>query len=83
MTPADELRTAATKLRPSSPAVAAHTEWVKIRPAVADALAILLEGVMSDARESDHEQCQSWCAPETCSLSAALAVARQINGEQP
>ncbi|MGA5330978.1 hypothetical protein ACPCJT_20335 [Streptomyces griseoincarnatus] len=48
-------------------------------PATAHALALLLRGVLSQAHESGHEECSSWCSPETCDLSAALAVARQIN----
>ncbi|MEY9995847.1 hypothetical protein ABIE67_007879 [Streptomyces sp. V4I8] len=42
-------------------------------------LAQLLEAVASSALENDHEECASWCSPETCDLSAALAVGRQIN----
>ncbi|QLJ01497.1 hypothetical protein HZZ00_10995 [Streptomyces sp. NEAU-sy36] len=50
-------------------------------PTVGLALATLLEGVLSSAREASpaHEECDSWCSPETCDLSAALAVARAIN----
>ncbi|MBZ6250536.1 hypothetical protein KVH27_19410 [Streptomyces olivaceus] len=51
-------------------------------PAVGLALATLLEAVLSSTREASpaHEECAAWCSPETCDLSAALAVARQING---
>ncbi|MEU4051308.1 hypothetical protein AB0F09_19175 [Streptomyces olivaceus] len=55
---------------------------VAMQPAVGLALATLLEGVLSSSREASpaHEECTDWCSPETCDLSAALAVARQING---
>lgn len=55
-----------------------------LSPEAARALAALLRGVLSSAREAvpAHEECTSWCSPETCDLSAALAVARAINGEQ-
>ncbi|MFF3324931.1 hypothetical protein [Streptomyces sp. NPDC002889] len=66
-TPADELSAAAEKLRPSSPAVAAHTEWVKIRPAAAEALAELLDDL---ADGDDEGEINPW----------ALAVARALNG---
>jgi hypothetical protein len=51
-------------------------------PTLGLALATLLEGVLSSSREASpaHEECSSWCTPQTCDLSAALAVARQING---
>lgn len=48
-------------------------------PAVGLALATLLEGVLSSAHETAHEDCDSWCSPETCDLAAALAVARALN----
>lgn len=44
------------------------------------AVAQLLDGVMSSSREADHEECQRWCSPDTCDLSAALAVARVVLG---
>lgn len=70
-TPADELRAAAQKLRPSSPAVAAHTEWVKIRPAAAEALADWLDEELAQLENDDfpaiHER--------------SLAVARAINAQ--
>jgi hypothetical protein len=52
-------------------------------PATGLAFATLLEGVLSSAREASpaHEECDSWCSPETCDLSAALAVARAINAQ--
>jgi hypothetical protein len=84
MTPADELRTAAEKLR-----TARFTGAITATAAVAGLiaarkpLAALLEGVASNALENAHEECNTWCSPETCDLSAALAVARQINGSQP
>lgn len=54
-------------------------------PAVGLALATLLEAVLSSNQEGApaHEECSSWCSPETCDLSAALAVARQILGTAP
>ncbi|MGH8964389.1 MAG: hypothetical protein ACRDXB_03535 [Actinomycetes bacterium] len=45
----DLLRAAAEQLRPSSPAVAAHTVFVKLPPAAADALADLFD-MCADAR---------------------------------
>lgn len=84
-TPADEIRTAAKTLR-----TARFAGAMTATPAVAALLrarapiAVLLEGVLSSAREASpaHEECTSWCSPDTCDLSAALAVARAINGEQ-
>ncbi|MGW0495070.1 hypothetical protein ACWD0Z_06405 [Streptomyces sp. NPDC003007] len=72
MTPAEELRAAAAKLRPSSPAVAAHTVTVRITPAAAEALAAWLDswGVI-DLRE--HATMQE-------DARHALAIARAING---
>ncbi|MEV4784055.1 hypothetical protein AB0K53_01125 [Streptomyces tuirus] len=80
MTAADELTAAADKLR-----TARFAGTTTTTPAVAgliqarEPLALLLEGVLSSAREADHETCQHWCSPNTCDLSAALAVARAIN----
>ncbi len=73
-TPAEEIRAAAAKLRPSSPAVAAHTSAVRITPAVAEALAKWLDswGVI-DLRE--HAAMQE-------DARHALVIARAINGEQ-
>ncbi|MDX2528015.1 MULTISPECIES: hypothetical protein [Streptomyces] len=78
MTPAEELRTAAAKLRPSSPAVAEHTAWVKIKPEVAEALTEWLEAQERtwSIGHTDH----AFCPTQQCSQQAALAVARAING---
>lgn len=87
MTAADEITAAAQTLRSATfrgamtatPAVAALLRARK-------PLATLLEGVLSSNREAApaHEECTSWCSPDTCDLSAALAVARAINNqEQP
>jgi len=70
-TPADELRAAAAKLRPSSPAIAAHTVAIRLRPDVADALAELLVG------ETDY--LTEGSATHPTHLTRALAVARRIN----
>jgi hypothetical protein len=83
-TSADELRAAAAFLRgatfhgamTATPAVAG---LIRAR----EPLALLLEAVASNALETNHEQCSSWCSPETCDLSAALATARALNGGQP
>jgi hypothetical protein len=52
-----------------------------MNPKVGEALTVLLEAVLSSNQNGApaHEQCESWCSPETCDLSAALAVARAIN----
>jgi hypothetical protein len=68
MTPSQELRAAATKLRPSSPAVAAHTVAVRISPAAAEALADLL----NDQADGDDE-----------GVVNPWALARQILGTTP
>ncbi|MGA6223497.1 hypothetical protein ACPESV_24565 [Streptomyces umbrinus] len=79
--PRAELATAAEKLRAT-----AFRGAITATPAVAGIiaarkpLALLLEAVASNALENAHEDCNSWCSPETCDLSAALAVARAING---
>ena len=84
MTPAEEIRAAITKLR-----TARFTGAITATPTVAgliaarEPLAFLLEAVISNALESSHEECSSWCSRETCDLSAALAVARAILGAQP
>jgi hypothetical protein len=69
-TPADEITTAVRRLR---------SGVVVTRVDLDVPLALLLEGVLSQACESAHEVCASWCSPDTCDLSAAVAVARQIN----
>ncbi|WP_393057688.1 hypothetical protein [Streptomyces sp. LN549] len=66
-TPADKLHAAADRARKNGDPL--HT-----------AIAALLDGVMSSCREVAHEECQRWCSPTTCDLSAALAVARQVLG---
>ncbi|AJP04756.1 hypothetical protein TU94_28235 [Streptomyces cyaneogriseus subsp. noncyanogenus] len=50
-------------------------------PAVGSAVATLLEAVLSNASEAApaHEECASWCTPDTCDLAAALAVARVLS----
>lgn len=83
MTAADEINAAAETLRSATfrgamtatPAVAA---LLRAR----EPLATLLEGVLSSAREAApaHEECTSWCSPDTCDLAAALAVARAVLG---
>jgi hypothetical protein len=86
MTPADELRAAASKLGPSSPAVAAHTVAVRLHPDVVAALADLLVAVsynphdetMDDPETDRHDHCDR----TVCIPAAALAAARLINGEQ-
>jgi hypothetical protein len=90
-TPADELRTAAQALRPSSPAVAAHTVAVRITPAVAEAFADWLAETAehhdasvvaarqvwgSEAEDEAHE----WLTTGYGRVAPqALAVARAIN----
>lgn len=60
-----------------------HGEYAAaMDPTVGLALAHLLEGVASTAVEEAHEQCASYCSPESCDVSAALAVAHALNGEQ-
>ncbi|MFF9310108.1 hypothetical protein ACF1BS_04270 [Streptomyces sp. NPDC014748] len=53
-------------------------------PTAGLAVAALLEGVLRSARETGaaHEECDSRCSPETCDLSAALAVARLLNNRR-
>jgi len=76
-TPADELRAAVTQLRPSSPAVAAHTVAVRIPPAAADALADWLAKLADfcDGVERTHGKQPPTDNP---SIVDALAVARAI-----
>ncbi|MFF0166759.1 hypothetical protein [Streptomyces prasinus] len=69
-TPADELTAAVRRLRSGTLITRVDLDMP---------LALLLEGVLSQARESGHEVCASWCSPDTCDLSAAVAVARLIN----
>jgi hypothetical protein len=78
---ADELRAAAKRLRAGTfrGAITA-TPTVAGLVAAREPLALLLEAVASNALETDHEECSSWCSPQTCDLSAAVAVARAING---
>jgi hypothetical protein len=94
MNPADELRAAAAKLRPSSPAVAAHTVAVRVTPAVVDALAAWLEETAAGydmaviaARQvwgdEGDEKARAWLTTgHGRAGKQSLAVARAINGEQ-
>ena len=68
-TPADELRAAVRRLR---------SGMLIVRTDIDAPLAALLEAVQSNAQEDGHEECGGWCSPETCDLSAALAVARAV-----
>ncbi len=72
--PADEIRAAATALRPSSPSVAAHTVAVRLAPAVADLLADWLD------LEAAHRAAVDVGQPLGERDAAALALARAING---
>lgn len=65
--PADLLRAAVARARGAANPL--HT-----------AIAGLLDITWSNTFEADHEVCRSSCSPETCDLSAALAVARQLLG---
>lgn len=78
-TPADELRAAAEKLRPSSPAVAKHAVAVRFHPDVVDALAKWLDAEASGPLADLHSD---RCMERGCTINAALAVARQINGAE-
>lgn len=74
---AAELAAAADKLRPSSPAVAAHTVAVKLPPTAAEYLADWLGCLaMLDPSERGGDEC-GWCGG-----NHALAVARALNGGQ-
>ena len=75
MTPADELRAAAARLRPSSPSVAEHTVAVHITPAVAEALADLLES----AAQQEAYTLAEW-GHRGGAGPHALAVARAVLG---
>lgn len=83
-TPADQLRTAAAKLRPSSPPGAAHTVAVRLAPGIVDAAADLLDAAARMATaypEMAHDHDRPACDDYACDLmGAALAVARQILG---
>lgn len=75
MTPADELRAAAARLRPSSPSVASHAVAVRLHPNVATELAELLTA------EIDYLADRAVAHPTH--LTRALAVARAILGPTP
>lgn len=87
MNPADELRTAANKLRPSSPAVAAHTVAIRVHPAVSEALKELLDATAAWAREYPemaHDHDRPACEDYACDvMGRSIALARAINGGQP
>ncbi|MGW2210141.1 hypothetical protein [Streptomyces sp. NPDC001781] len=77
MSPVDELRAAAAKLRPSSPAAAVH-----VTPAVMEALAKLLDDSATvHLPDTECGYCDSARNPLRLPCPA-LAVARSINGEQ-
>ncbi|WP_428956165.1 hypothetical protein [Streptomyces sp. cg35] len=85
MTPAEEITAAADKLRDARfTGAMTMTPTVAALVAAREPIATLLEGVLSSNREAGpaHEECDSRCSPDTCDLSAALAVARAINGSQ-
>jgi hypothetical protein len=86
MTPADELRAAAAKLRPSSPAVAAHTVAVRLHPDVAEALADVLVAISYDADDQSLNEPGSerhdHCDRTVCVPAAALMAARVIGRAQ-
>lgn len=69
--PRAELAAAAEHLRTATPAVAG---LVRARTS----LAHLLVAVASNTFEDGHVECEAGCRPETCDLSAALAVARAL-----
>lgn len=83
MNPADELRTAARRLRPSSQTVAQHTIAVRLHPAVIEAIEQLLDATAEWAREYPemaHDHDRPACEDYACDvMGRALAVARQIN----
>ncbi|MFD4257748.1 hypothetical protein ACFWR9_08950 [Streptomyces sp. NPDC058534] len=89
MSPADELRTAADALRPSSPAAAVHAVTVRLPADVAPALADWL----THAADTLHTGrihgtslviCEPCCEQLPCQhIRPALAVARAINGTAP
>jgi hypothetical protein len=86
MTAADELRAAAAKFGPSSPAVASHTVAVRLHPDVAAALGDLLVAVANDPDDPSLNEPGSarhgGCDRTTCPAAAALAVARAILGDR-
>ncbi|MFJ9657592.1 hypothetical protein ACIRPR_06440 [Streptomyces griseoflavus] len=93
ITPADELRAAAAKLRPSSPAVAAHTVAVRVPPAAADALAAWLDETANNHDAAVTAARQVWgddAAADALEWLTtgpgrvpphAVALARAVNGE--
>lgn len=82
-TAADELRAATETLRPElSGREIVLPSGAIISRTLAEPLALLLDAVASNALENDHEECRSYCTAETCDVSAALDLARQINGGQ-
>jgi hypothetical protein len=78
VSPAVELRVAANKLRPSSPAVAEHTVAVKLHPSIVEALADWLD---SEADRWDAARSGSQATPSRDDHAAR--VARRILGEVP
>ena len=84
MTPADELRAAAVRLRPSSPSVAEHTVAVRLHPAIVEALEELLDAAAKMAREYPdlaREHDRPTCDDYACDVMGhALAVARAVLG---
>ncbi|MFD6490322.1 hypothetical protein [Streptomyces sp. NPDC060188] len=78
-TPRNQLYAAASRLRAMRfPAAMTATSSTAALIGARLPLAQLLEAVASNALENDHEECARWCSPDTCDLSAALAVARAI-----
>lgn len=77
-TPADLIRTVATQLRHQGEQGQAEGYAPQIPAGAVTALGLLLDAVLSSCREADHEECQQGCSPQTCDLSAALAVARAL-----
>lgn len=77
--PADELMAAVRQLRPSSPAVAAHTVAVRLHPRVVDAVADLLERqgrIAAEVEQHLGEEFQDGALDQT--VHDALAVARAV-----
>lgn len=71
-TPAVEITAAVRRLR--GDAVITRADFDEL-------LALLMEEVFVQARESGHEVCVPGCSPDTCDLSAAVAVAHRINAQ--
>lgn len=72
---AEHLRTATFRgAMTATPAVAG---LVRTR----EPLTHLLDAVASNTFEDGHVNCHAGCRPETCDLSAALAVARALTAE--